>query len=58
MKIGILIGILTLIVGFPLALIWSLNTLFNLHIAYTFWTWLATICLSGPFLAIKNSKGK
>ena len=25
----------------PFAIIWALNTLFGLGIAYTFWTWLA-----------------
>jgi len=29
----------------PIITIWSLNTLFNLGIAYTFWTWLATLVL-------------
>lgn len=29
----------------PLATIWVLNTLFNLGIAYTFWTWLAAAIL-------------
>jgi hypothetical protein len=33
----------------PLLTIWSLNTLFGLGIAYTFWTWLAVIFL-GMFL--------
>lgn len=52
MKSGILIVflivflILMVLVG-PLITIWSLNTLFNLGIDYTFWTWLATawLCL-------------
>lgn len=29
----------------PLATIWVLNMLFNLGIAYTFWTWLAAAIL-------------
>lgn len=33
--------IAVLIVVGPLISIWSLNTLFGLGIAYTFWTWLA-----------------
>lgn len=38
--------LLLLIVFTPLITIWALNTLFNLGIAYTFWTWLATAWLS------------
>ena len=37
--------VLTVIILFPLATIWSLNTLFQLGIAYTFKTWLATVFL-------------
>jgi len=44
--IGLLALAVTLIVLGPLATIWSLNTLFGLGIAYTFWTWLATAWLS------------
>jgi hypothetical protein len=44
--IGLLLLIVTLIVLGPLATIWSLNTLFGLGIAYTFWTWLAAVWLS------------
>lgn len=33
--------IIVLIIAGPLITIWSLNTLFGLGIAYTFWTWLA-----------------
>lgn len=40
-----LVLIALIIVG-PLATIWSLNTLFNLGIDYTFWTWLAMAWLS------------
>jgi hypothetical protein len=41
----IIVAIFLIIVG-PLITIWSLNTLFGLGIAYTFWTWLATAWLS------------
>ena len=44
--IGVVLLIVALIVFGPLATIWSLNTLFGLGIAYTFWTWLATVWLS------------
>ena len=47
MKFALLIALLILIIILgPLATIWSLNTLFGLGIAYTFWTWLATVWLS------------
>ena len=32
---------LTLIIFIPLCFIWSLNTLFNLHISYCFTNWVA-----------------
>ena len=37
--------VLTVIILFPLATIWSLNTLFQLGIAYSFKTWLAAVFL-------------
>jgi hypothetical protein len=41
----------------PLATIWSLNTLFGFKIAYTFWTWLACwILILSLSLTIKNTK--
>ena len=33
----------------PLAVIWALNTLFAMGIAYTFWNWLAMIVLTAVF---------
>jgi hypothetical protein len=39
------------IVVVPLALIWALNTLFALGIAYTMKTWLAMLLLSAVFSA-------
>lgn len=33
----------------PLAVIWALNTLFGMGIAYTFWNWLAMIVLTPIF---------
>jgi multidrug transporter EmrE-like cation transporter len=42
-----LVGLLILLIVFsPLITLWALNTLFNLGIAYTIWTWLATAWLS------------
>jgi len=41
--------ILTVVALMPLALIWSVNTLFNTGIEYTFFTWLAALLLAGLF---------
>jgi hypothetical protein len=41
--------IVVLAVITPLVVIWALNTLFSLGIAYTVWTWLAVIILLGAF---------
>lgn len=38
--------LISLIIVGPLITIWSLNTLFGLGIAYTFWTWLAMAWLA------------
>jgi hypothetical protein len=40
----IILFVLVVVLG-PLVLIWALNTLFALGIAYTFWTWLAALVL-------------
>lgn len=48
-KVGIwsFVALLILIVAVgPLAVIWALNTLFQLGIGYTVWNWLAVIVLS------------
>ncbi len=39
----------------PLALLWSLNTLFGLGIAYTLKTWVAALLLGGT---VASSKGR
>ena len=39
------------IVFYPIAVIWSLNTLFGLTIPYTFGTWCATMIFVGIFAA-------
>lgn len=46
---ALVILILAGIVVGPLITIWSLNTLFGLGIAYSFWTWLAVVWLVGFF---------
>jgi hypothetical protein len=54
----IIVLVFLVIVLWPLAIIWSLNTLFTLAIAYTFWTWLAVVVLTSVFgtSQIKNKK--
>lgn len=42
-----LLFITALIVGMPLIIIWSLNTLFSFNIPFTFATWFATLILAG-----------
>ncbi len=54
-----IIAIVTLVVALvilgPLAIIWALNTLFGLGIAYTFWTWLAVLVLSATINSGRNT---
>lgn len=46
----VVVGILVLVIMFmPLAVIWALNTLFSLGIAYGFYEWLAVLVLSAFF---------
>lgn len=45
---GIVIVVL-LVILWPLVIVWALNTIFGLGIAYTFWTWLAMLILTGTF---------
>ena len=40
---------IAVIIGFPLAVIWALNTLFGLTIAYGFFEWLAAFILVAVF---------
>lgn len=40
--------VLMIVIG-PLLMIWSLNTLFGLSIAYTFTNWCAMVILSAAF---------
>jgi hypothetical protein len=47
---GFIIALLVLVVLFPWAVIWALNTLFpTLAIPFTFWTWLAVLVI-GMFI--------
>ena len=45
------IGIALLIIAGPLLMIWSLNTLFALGIAYTWQTWVAALLIFGTLSA-------
>ncbi len=55
--IAILVLLVALAVIFmPLALIWALNTLFGLTIAFTLKTWLAALLLSAVLSG--NARGK
>lgn len=57
--VAILIVIVVLAVVFgPMAVIWSVNTLFNLTIPYTFKTWAASFCLSSLLAARVNINSK
>lgn len=54
-----IVGMITLVVGFPFAIIWSLNHLFEFGFAYSFWNWLAVFVLNlaikGPTKILNNS---
>jgi hypothetical protein len=39
--------VLAIVICFPLAQIWALNTLFNLNIQYNLSTWFAVLLLNG-----------
>ena len=43
------IGIVLLVIFWPWVIIWAVNTLFGLGIAYTFWNWLAVLILTAAF---------
>lgn len=44
--VGLLTLIVLILVFFPFAVIWALNTLFGLGIAYGFYEWLAVLVMS------------
>ena len=58
----VLITVVCIMIAWPLAVIWALNTLFiTLSIPYSFWTWLAMAVLNvstfgGLASTIKNTK--
>lgn len=52
----LLVLIVALVIAGPLLVIWSINTLFGLGIAYTVWTWLAAFILSAAISPNVNVK--
>lgn len=49
LSITFVIAILALVLFWPFALIWAVNTLFAAAIPYTFWTWLASMVVMAAF---------
>ena len=49
LSVTFVIAVLALVLFWPFALIWAVNTLFGLGIAYTFWTWLAAFIMMVAF---------
>ena len=45
------IALILLVIFAPLAIIWSLNTLFPLSIPYNFYTWLAVVVMNLTWMA-------
>lgn len=43
--VAVVIFAIALIVAFPFAIIWALNTLFGFGLAYSFANWLAVVVL-------------
>ena len=43
--------VILLVIFAPLAVIWSLNTLFQLAIPYNFYTWLAVVVMNLTWMA-------
>jgi hypothetical protein len=55
MKMSVVIAVVSFFIlaigAGPLLTIWSLNTVFGLKIAYTFWTWLGVLFLGTPLFS-------
>jgi hypothetical protein len=43
------IAVLLMVLFWPFALIWAVNTLFATAIPFTFWTWLAAFVMTVAF---------
>jgi hypothetical protein len=55
---GVVILVVVLVAIGPLLLIWSLNTLFGLGIAYTLKTWAAALILGGAVTTSSSTSKK
>jgi hypothetical protein len=59
LSITFIITALALVLFWPFALIWAVNTLFATGIEYTFWTWLAAFVMIVAFgkthVKVKNN---
>lgn len=53
--VTLVIALILLVIFWPFAVIWAVNTLFAFNIAYTFSTWLAVLVLTATF-GKSNSK--
>lgn len=49
LSVTFVITVLLMVLFWPFALIWAVNTLFGLGIEYTFWTWLAALVMMAAF---------
>ncbi len=60
MNTGTVVAVMVIVIFLlgPFALIWALNTLFGLTIAYSFSTWLASFILMLTFASKSNTLGK
>ena len=47
LKAGLVIVAVAVVLLSPLAVVWALNNLFGLNIAYTWQTWLSVLILGG-----------
>jgi hypothetical protein len=57
--LGVIIFVVAVIVGAPIALIWALNTLFPvLNIPFTLETWLAAFIIPAAFKSEVTFRGK
>lgn len=56
--VGMIPLVILMIIFWPFVIIWALNTVFGLGIAYTFWTWLAMLVITATFGKAKISYNK
>lgn len=56
--LGIILVVVCLLLLAPFISIWSVNTLFGVNIAYTFWTWMAAFWMQVVVIAPKIKQTK